>query len=103
MTDDEIQALRGKMVLRNTTGAPLDLTTYSYTFSPGEELDILNKDTDPAIMAFDFNTARNMVGRAGVGVPPKSTALELAQLISAGTLEVIEVTPPDPAMLQKLA
>lgn len=99
---DQIDRLRGRLVLKNISGGVLNLTNYGqYSFSDSEELNLMDDAVPGTLRASDYSTAKNMVGRATVGKGPSYTTYELAQKIEAGELSVIEDVRPDHTVLRE--
>ena len=95
LTIAELLALRGKIVVKNVSGGSLPLTGHQgYTFTTGQELDLVDPATPPEICS-DYHTVKNMIGQASINKAPLYAAYELAQRIAAGDLQIIEDTPPD--------
>jgi hypothetical protein len=101
-SEEQETRLRGQLWVKNISGSTHQLTQYGqYDFGIDEELDILDPTTPNTLMAADYLTAKNMVGRATVGVGPKYTDYELAQKINDGILSIIKDIQPDLSVMRE--
>ena len=88
----------GELSLQNVSGVDITLAKYgAYVIDDGVTLNILDRNTDPRVMAAGYEIGRTMIGQATMTKPPRFTSinvaipdqLELAALLRDGNLKLV--------------
>lgn len=93
ITDEQLSMLRGKLVLHNVSGAPVEMESCGgFTFATDQQIDLLSPSTDPKLQAGNMGIAEYMCS-AG-------PHMELCRLVAEGSLEVLQKVEPMPTAMR---